>query len=147
MFAVLLHVAGLWVARGSELTDSVDATYAATWEAQLQAVQAAYLATHGRYAQTLWSHTAAPEDGVPALPDNLEAKPDDQTAGWVNLLDISAVALRARVKVVPYVSPAGHGYQVHLQLRESGVLYHRVFNYGPSGESMGWTAVSEEVLP
>lgn len=142
----LLSILCLWLAlnlSASELTDSVDATYAGTWDAQVQAVQAAYLAQHGRYAQTLWSHTVAPEDGEAVLPDNLAAKPDDQAAGWANLLDISEAAVRARIKADAYTSPAGHGYRIRLQLIEAGQLYERVIDYGPAEESRGWTAVSE----
>jgi len=128
----------------STLTESIDAEIESKWRALLTATQANHLAQNGTYAQTLWSHAAAPEDGAKVLPDTLADKPSDQAAGWVDLADISATLMTARGRVDTYNGPDGNGFVLVVQVREAGVLMQRSINFGPlTDRDQAWSEVDE----
>jgi hypothetical protein len=127
----------------SALTDSIDAAIESKWRILITATQDDHLANNGIYAQMLWSHASAPEDGSEVLPDNLEDKPSDQAEGWADVLDISASNMTARARVDTYNSPTGKGYVLTVQAREVGVLMQRSINFaGPlSDRNQAWASV------
>jgi len=131
----------------SAITDSIDAGIESKWRTIITAVQDNYLAQNGIYAQTLWSHVAAPEDGVAVLPDNLAFHPSDQSEGWNDLVNISAELLKSRARVDTYNSPVGKGFVLVLQVCDAGILMQRAINFGPlTDRNQVWAEVNENAL-
>lgn len=95
-----------------------------TWQAK----QEEFRATHGRYWQGLWNHSAVPADGAEITPDRVTDKPYYQTENWDAMGLATVGKQRTRVKVDQYVAPGGPGWTATFQIQVSGVVWERTIS-------------------
>src|SRR5436190_19935040 len=91
-----------------------------------------YLTITGRYWQGLRTHTTPPADGLLVAPNNLSAKPTDQTDSWLTLAIALPALTAAAYTVHAYNIRAGDRYVIHADVIISGVQHRKSANVGPA---------------
>jgi hypothetical protein len=107
----------------------------ATW-------QQSYVGSHGRYFQSLWSHTSEIDEGASTAPDQLNSRPTDQaeTFGdmWVTggvRIGLGRLGWRFRLDI--FDGPCGQGYVVVIETMRLSVVYTRSIVIG-GGQCESW---------
>lgn len=128
------------MATPAQIRSTIDAQLAGIWT-KIQARQAVRFANTGNYAQFLWSHTAAPADGVEAAPDGT-AKPTNEAAGWQAVLADLLPTMAFRLRIDVYDGPSGKGYVATAQVKFGNQVWERAQNSGPeTWRTRGWSRV------
>lgn len=115
--------------------------------AGIDALEAAYYASNGRYWQGLDTHTIPPGSDTPDMPNNVMSAPTDQPESWLIALPfislVDQVGYSTRVDV--YNGPGGWGYVVTFSTIMDGVLYVQSVNRGPDAykDTGGWVPTGE----
>jgi hypothetical protein len=108
--------------------------------------QEAYKAARGRYAQMLWTHSAAPKTST--LADNLTAAPtyqtDLKTDDVLTALKLDKQQL-CRLRIDQYDGPAGQGYVLTAECDSGTQKLQRSWNFGPETyrHSAAWSEVKD----
>lgn len=119
-----------------------------SYRATVASVQAAYLATHGRYAQGLPTHSTPPTVGSPSAPDALLASLHDQSDTWSDLMPQSGIPelWRFSLAIDVYGSGAGVGYRLVAAVKDgNGDTWTRTIDEGPQGGSAPWSVLPWDI--
>jgi hypothetical protein len=125
-----------------QIRDAADSQLATIWSG-VQTREAAYFATHNKYAQALRTHSLAivPADGATVLPDVGVAVPSYQDSSTAWPLSVRTTALRFALAVHEYIRPDGvAGYTGYVWVVIGGHLWMRAQDSGAEQfRTMPWT--------
>lgn len=129
----------------ANLRDAVDAKLANLWP-RIVNRQDAYFLAHGHYWQGMFTHTIPPnttnQDNVEVevAPDNLNARPTDETEGWQEVSNFPAtLAYRLRMDIW---EAEVKGYTGTIQVRHNGNHYQRSKSVPDDRFTQAWFRLS-----
>jgi hypothetical protein len=127
--------------------DQVDTWLAQRWTALVNA-ETTYAANHGgRYFQGKRTHLVnEPADGSLIAPDNLSAKPSDQTEAWAGFITLPAT-MPCILKIDVYRNAQGWGFVATVGVKVNGNWWVRSKDSGPEPwRTVAWQRVPALVL-
>jgi len=133
-----------------QIRDRIDAFVAARL-AEIEPRQVTYFATHGRYCQTLPTHSETIQQRETTTgdrtADRLTTRPTDQVETTRDFIGTTwdSLDFPARVTINVYESRRGHGYFVVVECRIEDEDWTRSVGYGP--EAATFTRAWERVDP
>jgi hypothetical protein len=109
----------------------------------LEAGQTQYKLANGHFWQGLPTHSALPEDGAYAEPDQLSATATNLAEDWLQV-GYNIGPSRVCLWIDTYDGPVGEGYVLNLALRIEGRQWNRRIAFGPDqSHSSDWMQAEE----
>lgn len=102
----------------------------------INSAQLIYHEQNGRYFQGLWIFTTTPQhNSLPlagSTPNNVTTHPTDQMDSWIDILpQLATVKIPANMRITPYTSDVGNGFDITIEFAYHEEIYQRVFSFGP----------------
>lgn len=112
----------------------------------IQARQAAYFESKGKYFQGLRTHNSLPDGSSDASADRLTSRPSDQEDDWTGF-NMSSLNSRFAVTIDCYSGSAGSGYVINIFIKVGQNVFIRKIGVGPENRDVDWYFFGENVLP